>query len=426
MSAVSVTGGVAGESGAEDRWNRWFRHLPLGLLALATAVALATGPATGATSPTPRLAAQLVLVAVAAGWIGWSTFLRPEWSEQRPGAVANYVLRTVLAFLLTVLNPLFCIFAWIGFLDAADIFRGRALPAAFAATAFTMAVGQSGGFPLGSWAHAALFAALLLLNFGLALALGSYSLHIARTSEERAEALTELERVNASLQQALDDNAQLQDTVVAQAREVGVQEERQRLAREIHDTIAQSLAGVVAQLHASREDSEPAVVRRRVERAADLARDALVEARRSMMDLVPSPLADGSLVDAVTALVDDWGRHHPVEAATVVTGEGRPLHLEVEATLLRTVQEALSNVAKHAGATRVGVTLSYLDDEVALDVRDDGAGFDSGGASAPSSLGLRGMRQRAERLAGVLDLETAPGDGTALSVRLPALERGAA
>ena len=104
----------------------------------------------------------------------------------------------------------------------------------------------------------------------------------------------------------------------------------------------------------------------------------------------------------------------------------RTLHPEVEATLLRITQESLSNVGKHADATRVGVTLTYDDDEVILDVRDDGVGFDPTAPERPTSFGLRGMRQRADRLAGALDVETAPGAGTAVCVRLPALERSAA
>lgn len=419
MSAVSTT------EAALVRWNRWFRFLPLALLAVATAVALGTGSVTGATSPPSRLVAQLVLVVVTAAWLAWWALGSARRSADRRALQVNYVVRTLLALTLTLLNPLFCIFGWIGFADATEAFRGRATWLALGVTAVVMAAGQSGGV-FGGPEQVALFGVLWVLNFGLAAAFGRYSVQVERTSEERKVAITALEQVNAELEQALADNAALQATVVAQARAAGVQEERQRLAREIHDTIAQSLAGIVAQLQAAGEDADAADVRRRVARAADLARTALVEARRSMMDLVPAPLADGSLADAVTALVDDWAAHHPVRASAVVTGEVRALHPEVEATLLRVVQEALSNVAKHAGATRVGVTLSYLDDEVAVDVRDDGTGFDPAGARGGTSFGLRGMRQRAERLAGVLDLETEPGAGTAVSVRLPAVERGAA
>src|SRR5690606_11045997 len=209
------------------------------------------------------------------------------------------------------------------------------------------------------------------------------------------------------------------------AREAGVQQERQRLAQEIHDTIAQSLAGVLAQLQAADGERDLEAVRRRVARASSLAREALGEARRSVMDLAPEPLSVGTLADAVTDLVRSRGQERRVRADVVVAGEPRPLHREVEATVLRIAQEALANVAKHAGATRVGVTLTY-DDEVVLDVRDDGRGFDDAAPRPATSFGLRGMRQRADRLAGELAIETEPGGGTAVSVRLPALERTAA
>ena len=100
-----------------------------------------------------------------------------------------------------------------------------------------------------------------------------------------------------------------------------------------------------------------------------------------------------------------------------------PLHPEIEVTLLRTAQEALANVAKHAGATRAGMTLSYMGDVVALDVRDDGIGFEMPDASAgrASGFGLTAMRQRVGRVAGTLAVESEPGVGTAISARVPAI-----
>ncbi|WP_420114644.1 sensor histidine kinase, partial [Pseudactinotalea sp.] len=247
-----------------------------------------------------------------------------------------------------------------------------------------------------------------------------------RSNAARAAAISELESLNADLEQALSENARLQETVVAQAHEAGTQQERQRLAREIHDTIAQSLAGVLAQLQAAQEQHDPDAVRSRVDRAADLAREALADARRSVMNLAPAPLSGGTLPDAVSALVSAWGAQHEVRAEAIIAGEPRPLHPEVEATALRIAQEALSNVGKHAGASRVGITLTYDDEELILDVRDDGVGFDPAHAAPPASFGLRGMRQRTDRLAGALEIEAAPGAGTAVSVRLPALARSAA
>jgi signal transduction histidine kinase len=113
------------------------------------------------------------------------------------------------------------------------------------------------------------------------------------------------------------------------------------------------------------------------------------------------------------------------------TGDARALHPEVEVTLLRVAQEALANVAKHADASRAGVTLSYMEDVVSLDVRDDGAGFvppavpaASNGSPAGGGFGLIAMRQRVSRLAGQLEIESEPGTGTAVSASLPAIPLG--
>jgi signal transduction histidine kinase len=104
------------------------------------------------------------------------------------------------------------------------------------------------------------------------------------------------------------------------------------------------------------------------------------------------------------------------------------MHADVEITLLRTAQEALTNVAKHAKAGRVGLTLSYMADLVTLDVRDDGVGFDPlarrGNGAATGGFGLAGMRQRVQRLAGRLEIESEPGGGTAISASVPAIPAG--
>lgn len=412
---------IASEVGADSvtagRNLRLGRSLPLTILALGAAIALAAAPAVGAAGPWPRLATQLGLVTALAVWL--------VWRMGRPLTRSAYVVRSAGAFVLTVLNPLFCIFAWIGYTDADDVFAGRAVWAAVAATAVTMSMGQSGGIP-SSEGQALLFVGLLGVNFGIAYVVGSHVFKENQISDDRLVALVELERVNDSLRKALDENAALHEAVIAQAREVGIQEERQRLAREIHDTLAQSLAGIIAQLQAVGDDSDADDVRRRIDWSAALARTALREARRSVMDLAPAALSGRTLRDAVQAEVDEWTNHNDARVDVVVTGYVRALHPEVEAALLRIAQEALSNVAGHADATRVGVTLTYLDGEVALDVRDDGSGFDRLAPARAGAFGLRGMRQRAERLAGILEVESRPGSGTAVCVRLPAIEAGPA
>jgi signal transduction histidine kinase len=121
-------------------------------------------------------------------------------------------------------------------------------------------------------------------------------------------------------------------------------------------------------------------------------------------------------------LVSRWSAGSVAQAEFTVVGTAEPLHAEIEAALLRITEEALTNVAKHAGASRVGVTLSYIDDEVTLDVRDDGRGFDPAAGPGPSDrggFGLDGMRVRAERVFGVVEIESELGTGTAVSVRVP-------
>lgn len=124
--------------------------------------------------------------------------------------------------------------------------------------------------------------------------------------------------------------------------------------------------------------------------------------------------------------MQDWSQDRFVQADLTVVGEVRTLHPEVEATVLRIAQEALTNVGKHADTGRVMVTITYDDEQIALDVRDDGIGFDPAMSVKDSSFGLRGMRQRAARLAGTLEVETAAEQGTAISAHLPALSREAA
>lgn len=405
-----------------EGFERWTPFVPLVMLGLASAIAASTAHIFGLDT-SGWLAAQGALVLATIGWTWWWVLRHPQPQPDDPRRTIHFVGRTLLAFILTWTNPFFGIFAWVGYLDVGDL-RGRwARRAGILGVAVTLAGSQSGGLPPTGAIQWLVFVVLLVINVGLATLLGHLQLQNTRRAEDQRAMIVELERVNADLERTAGENAALQATVVKQARLAGIQDERQRLAREIHDTIAQDLAATLAQLQAAQHEADPRV---RVNRATDLVRSALGEARRSVMDLAPAPLADTSLVQAVTDRVRKWGKDHPCRVDVVVTGEVRPLHPEVEATVLRITQETLSNVTKHAGADRVGVTLTYEDEEIVLDVRDDGSGFDPDTSVTGSSFGLRGMRQRAARLAGTLDIETGTGKGTAVSLRLPALSRAAA
>jgi signal transduction histidine kinase len=250
-----------------------------------------------------------------------------------------------------------------------------------------------------------------------------------RRNHRQKRALVELHKANVELETALAENAGLHAQLLAQAREAGVLEERQRMAREIHDTLAQGLAGILTQLQAAEQASHvPAVSRRHVGNAMDLARESLIEARRTVHAVGPSALAEARLPDAIGDVAERWSKVNRVEAVLTTTGDARPMHTDVEVTLLRTAQEALANVAKHARAGRVSLTLSYMEDLVTLDVLDDGVGFrpdaERADGSADGGYGLAGMRRRVQLLAGRLDIESEPGRGTAITVTVPAIPAG--
>lgn len=241
---------------------------------------------------------------------------------------------------------------------------------------------------------------------------------IMELSEQRRQTVVDL-------QSALEENAGLHAQLVVQAREAGVTDERQRMAREIHDTIAQGLTGVITQLEAAGQvRADPDELQRWLGNATRLARESLTEARRSVRALLPGTLEERGLPEAMADVAARWSSMSRVPVKVTTTGTTQALHPEVEVTVLLVAQEALANIAKHAEVSRVGLTLSYMGDVVTVDVRDDGVGFapgDFNGDRPDSGFGLTAMRQRVEGLSRTLDVESRPGAGTAISASLPAI-----
>ncbi|WP_214402984.1 sensor histidine kinase [Pseudonocardia lacus] len=231
---------------------------------------------------------------------------------------------------------------------------------------------------------------------------------VARQSDQRREALEALARTRA----------ELADT----ARRAGVLEERQRLARELHDTVAQGLTSIVTHLEAADQavSEQPELARTHLDTARRAARNGLGELRSTVQALRPDLLHGASLDQALRRTARQWADEHGVPAEVRVTGERVALHPDVETALLRVAQEALSNTARHAGATRAVLTLSYLGDTVTLDVDDDGRGFAGPPPTRPDGgFGLIGMRERIAALGGRLDVESAPGEGTTVAAAVP-------
>jgi signal transduction histidine kinase len=368
------------------------------------------------------LLVDLGLCGLAVVWMLGMFSLRPA-ARRRMTAMIPFVTGLLVIWaVLVVRAPWFGCFAPAAFFLVFRLLRwpwlipGVATAAAIAGTAQASAVDKS--TTSGMLGFFAVLAANILPMCGYAW----FAWRGAQQSDVRDHALADVRLANRRLEATLAENAVLHQRLLDQAREAGVLDERQRMAREIHDTLAQGLTGIITQLQAA-EDADRASWRRHVEAATQLARESLQEARRSVHALRPEPLNGAGLEaerlsEAVAGVAGRWSTLQGIEAEVTTTGTPRQLPADAEVALLRTAQEALANVAKHANASRVGVTLSYLEDEVALDVRDDGQGFGQRSTSE-GGFGLVAMRQRIEALSGDLQIESEPGAGTAISARVP-------
>jgi signal transduction histidine kinase len=216
-------------------------------------------------------------------------------------------------------------------------------------------------------------------------------------------------------------------------RQAGILAERERLSREIHDTVAQGLSSQQMLLQAADRvwDSDPDKARTHVRTAASVAEHNLAEARRFVHDLAPADLArEGSLAAALAAMAAREAGGDLVVRVHVEGEDSQVLSDRVQSGLLRIAQGALANVRQHADAATAALTLTVLDDRVVLDVVDDGRGFDvrrpdpaasvrTEGPDADRGHGIPAMRARARQLGGTVTIEPRPGGGTALSATLP-------
>lgn len=203
---------------------------------------------------------------------------------------------------------------------------------------------------------------------------------------------------------------------------LGAIEERNRLAREIHDSLAQGLTATALQLESADslldDSSGTRDIRRPLQRALSFTRSNLEEARRSVLDLRAAPLEGRPLAEALRSLVKGWESEHGTNARFKAVNAGRPLPPRTEVGLYRICQEALSNAARHAGAERVTVRLVATPEQVRLAVEDDGRGFDD--SEVPENrYGLTGMNERARMIGGGLEIWSEAGKGTRVEVTVP-------
>ncbi|WP_406863863.1 sensor histidine kinase [Streptomyces sp. HUAS MG47] len=253
---------------------------------------------------------------------------------------------------------------------------------------------------------------LLGAAVAVATVLGYQALY--RESERRRRMVEELIATRAEL--------------AAAERHAGTLAERERLAREIHDTLAQGLSSIQLLLRAAeRALPEGSPAAGHIEQARRAAQDNLAEARRFVRELSPPDLEHGSLAGALERLCEP-GQAGPGGPRVRFSVSGTPAELPTpyEVALLRIAQSALANTVRHAGASRAEITLTFMDASVTLDVVDDGKGFDPAAVSPSSEggFGLPAMRARAESLGGTFTVESGPGQGTAIAVTLPLRSTG--
>ncbi|MCB0170512.1 MAG: sensor histidine kinase, partial [Anaerolineae bacterium] len=212
-----------------------------------------------------------------------------------------------------------------------------------------------------------------------------------------------------------------------QSTQLGVIEERNRLAREIHDTLAQSLTGIALRLETIdamlEAGADPNQVRDAVQQGLRLTQSTLEEARRSVLDLRAAPLAGRNLVEALMLLISEYERQSDQPQITLnVVGGNRPLPVRLEMGLYRIAQEGLNNIAQHAGAAQVEIELAITPEQVRLTIEDDGRGFDP--TDVPTGhFGLIGLNERIKLLGGRLILESSPGAGVRIEVTIPLQEQ---
>ncbi|GAA2262984.1 sensor histidine kinase [Streptomyces amakusaensis] len=245
-----------------------------------------------------------------------------------------------------------------------------------------------------------------LLGIALSVLLGLWITRVVQQSMDRGDLINELRRSR--------------ERVARLSHEAGISAERERLAREIHDTLAQGLTSIISLVQVAESEvvESPDRALAHLGLAGRVAKESLAEARGFVAALTPPALRESSLVQAVGRQARLLTAETGLEVRCRSEGEERPLPMAVSVVLLRSVQEAFANVRRHAGTARtVEVLVAYADDSVRLVIGDDGEGFDPDGERG--GFGLRGMRARVEEISGAASVDSRPGAGTVIEVTVP-------
>jgi signal transduction histidine kinase len=392
----AVTSGNAWDWGSSmSRWDVMYGVVFVAVLAV---VAVSTGPGV-------RTAIAMTAVAAMAPW--YLLVGRPQMRSADVGMTRRAVLYLTVVVVLFIIAVLLAPNAW--FLSIALLPQCYEVLPVHRALVPALVMTAAGAASVGYWDHSragvetaiALFVAIAAFST----AFGGYIGRIITQSDERASLIAQLEATRAEL------------AVVS--RQAGVMAERQRLAGEIHDTLAQGFSSILMLVQAAEAQLElsPETARSQLSLAAQTARENLAEARTLVGGLASAQLQAGTLEDALRRITQRAGAELGIGASFSIDGTGRRLPAATEVVLLRAGQEALANVRKHAAAHSVAVCLRYATGFVSLDVTDDGAGFDP--AQVNGGYGLSGMRARVDEAGGTFAVRSAPAQGTSVQVEVP-------
>ncbi|RQP12557.1 MAG: sensor histidine kinase [Microbacteriaceae bacterium] len=370
---------------------------PWWLLVLAAAT---VGPVVFLTilgSPVAEIATG---AAVCAAYAAVFLLLRPRVEEGNRYALVLTVATIAWAATLTSLDGILAVTQTVAFPLAWVVASGRRW-ALVASLGVALAVGA--GFLIGDGPDAIGTAIVSqTLSFGFSTIMGLWISRIAELGDEKARLLEELQATQSQL--------------AAAERDAGVTHERARMSREVHDTVAQSLTGLVMLAQRARRDHANGTLDDELLELMETgARDALAETRALVASSAPVELSQGGIADALRLLGERFERETRIRV-TVETAIGAPLDRATEVVLLRCAQEGLANVRKHSQATRAHLALTADADGTRLTVRDDGRGFP---AEAQPGFGLAGLRDRLGLAGGTLEVDGTPG-ATTITATLPA------
>ena len=408
MSALPGSGTAVVPNGGDGGSPLSERGRRLTDVALHVAFAALVGAAVATVLAGDVDGSRVVLLAALATWVAAYVCLgaRAVSDPLRPRAPAYLVVVVLVVGVIAWEQPsllflMFLAFPQVWFLvGSVGAGAGWTVVLALAATLGPAIAWTAGDEPL--WGPGE-----TLVGMVFSLAMGLWVFRVLEQSAQRAALIQELESTRAEL--------------AAAHREQGVVAERERWAREVHDTLAQGYTSIVvlAQTAAVQLPGDPVAAAERIALIEEVARENLAEARAMVAAFAPVALDDVTLVEALERLTERFGRETGLATRldTAALGDGGSgLTRAEEIVLLRGAQEALANVRRHAAASAVVLRLSRIGEAVSVHVEDDGVGFDVAGAAG---VGLAGLRDRAEEVGGAVEVASVPGEGTRVTVRVP-------